>query len=68
MGWLRVVIRVGVLWLLSIVVAVAGMELAHRVVLGIERGTTAVQGIEGKASAVSFRDEQGQTAPANARR
>lgn len=32
MAWLGVAIRVGVLWLLSIVVALAGLELGHRVV------------------------------------
>jgi hypothetical protein len=37
MGWLGVVIRVGVLWLLSLVVAIAGMELGHRMV-GVPAG------------------------------
>jgi hypothetical protein len=39
MGWRRVVIRVGILWLLSIVGAAAGLELAHRIVLSGERST-----------------------------
>ena len=68
MGWLRVVIRVGVLWLLSIVVAVAGMEFAHRLILVSERRTTATLGIQGAASPVSVRDERGRPAYLNAPR
>jgi hypothetical protein len=32
MRWLGVVIRVGVLWVLSLVIAFAGLELGHRLV------------------------------------
>ena len=54
MGWLRVVVGVGLLWLLSIVVAVAGLELAHRTVLAKERAA-AMQAAGEKASALSVR-------------
>ena len=57
MGWLRAVIRVGALWLLSIVVTVAAMELAHRMILAGERGMTA-HAVRRDAPAVSFRDER----------
>jgi hypothetical protein len=40
MRWLRFVITVGVLWLISIVVTVAGLELAHRSIVESERGAT----------------------------
>jgi hypothetical protein len=36
MGWLRMVVGVAVLWLLSIVVTIAGLEIAHRSVLAAE--------------------------------
>jgi hypothetical protein len=51
MGWLRVVIRVGVLWVASIVVAVVGLELAHRMTVAIARGTEA-EAIGGRSPAV----------------
>lgn len=41
MGWVRVIVRVGVAWLMSLVVAAIGMELARRVVLATERDATA---------------------------
>lgn len=40
MGWLRIIGRVGILWLLSIVAAVAGMEFARRLVLATENRPT----------------------------
>ena len=43
MRWLRYVIRVGVLWLISIVVTVAGLELAHRSLMASERSPSAVE-------------------------
>ena len=58
MAWLRFMARVGVLWLMSLIVAVAAMELAHRMVLAIDRGAT-TEATEGEASAVSVGDEQG---------
>ncbi|HXU01658.1 MAG TPA: hypothetical protein VN903_11735 [Polyangia bacterium] len=60
MGWLRLVIRVGALWLLSIVVSVAGMELAHRMILATEGATTAQANRE-TASAVSLHTERDRT-------
>jgi len=42
MAWLGVVLRVGILWLLSLVVAFAGLQLAHRMVIATERRTTAL--------------------------
>jgi hypothetical protein len=54
MGWLRVVIRVGVLWLLSIAVTAAGLELAHRATPAIESSRTA-HALHRNAPAVSFR-------------
>jgi hypothetical protein len=59
MGWLRVVIRVGVMWLLSIAVSFAGMELAHRMILASERGTTAHVSTQ-ERSAVTVGDERDQ--------
>ena len=37
MSWLRVVVGVGIGWLLSIAVCVGAMELGHRIVLTIDR-------------------------------
>jgi len=38
---LRAVLRVAVLWVLSLVVAIAGMEAAHRAVVAIDRDRVA---------------------------
>jgi len=53
---LRVVVRVGVLWVMSLLVAVAGMELGHRFVAATGRGETGPL-THGTTSAVSFREE-----------
>jgi len=37
MEWLRYVLGVGIAWLMSIVIAIAGMELGHRIVLATTR-------------------------------
>ena len=37
MGALRAVTRMGILWLLSLAVAIAGMEAAHRLVAATDR-------------------------------
>jgi hypothetical protein len=61
MAWVRVVVGVGIAWLLSLVVTVAGLELAHRMVIATERGTTALarpapaQAHPRKVSTVSWR-------------
>ena len=47
MGWLRVVIRIGAFWLLSIVGAAAGLQLAHRMILSTERRAREPSGIRG---------------------
>jgi hypothetical protein len=39
MRWLRVVARVAVVWLMSLAVAAAGLELARRFTLATEGGT-----------------------------
>jgi len=57
MGWLRLVLGVGIAWLVSIVIVVACLELAHRAVLATERDETAEPTAQ-KASAVSVRDQQ----------
>ncbi|HEY7371002.1 MAG TPA: hypothetical protein VIF57_02410 [Polyangia bacterium] len=54
MRWLRVVIGVGVLWVISIVVTVAGLEIAHRSILAAEHGA-ATQPSGDLASVVSRR-------------
>jgi len=60
MGWLRVVVRVGVLWLLSLVVAAAGMELARQIVLATDRARTG-QATRSKVPAVFVGDERDRT-------
>ena len=55
MGWSRVVIRVGVAWVLSLVVSAIGLELAHRVALATDRNTTASSSAADRsAAAISF--------------
>jgi hypothetical protein len=56
-GWTRFIARVGVLWLMSLVVAIAVMELGHRMVLSIDHVATP-EATEEQASAVSVGDEQ----------
>jgi hypothetical protein len=57
MGWLRIIGRVGILWLLSIVVAVAGMEFARRLVLATENRPT-TQATTADPSAISAQTDQ----------
>jgi len=40
MGSLRVVVRIGALWVVSLVVSAVGLEIAHRFVLTTERDAT----------------------------
>ena len=56
---LRVVVRVGILWVISLVVAVAGMEVGHRIVIATDRDEipTATQQT---TSAVSIDNEPAQ--------
>jgi hypothetical protein len=56
MGVLRVVIRIGILWVISLVVAVAGMALGHRIVTATDRGEAARATPEA-TSAISVGDE-----------
>jgi hypothetical protein len=56
MGVLRFVIRIGILWVISLLVAVAGMELGHRIVMATDRREMARLPRE-TPSAVSVGDE-----------
>jgi hypothetical protein len=58
MGWSRLVIRVGVAWVLSLVVSAIGLELAHRVVLATGDTTASSSPVERSASAISFGGRQ----------
>jgi hypothetical protein len=41
MGLVGAVIRVGVLWVISVLGTIAGLELAHRMALATDRGAIA---------------------------
>jgi hypothetical protein len=55
MGVLRFVVRIGIFWAVSLLIAVAGLELGHRVVMATDRGET-TGATEGTTSAVSVGD------------
>jgi len=63
MGVLRFVVRIGVAWVISLVVAVAAMELGHRFVVTMDQPAPATA-TEETPSAVSAADEPGQAPPA----
>jgi hypothetical protein len=64
MGALRVVVRIGILWVVSLLVSFTGMVVAHRIVIATERHEAA-PAMRETASTVWVGDEPaGRRAPA----